>query len=138
MKRKLYILSLIALIFTSCGEKEMPKTLEDSLCDNDWHSTSLVLDDADIYLDFFEQGTFIIYQKIGEGGHTAYTGTWTLNGNILSGKYSGGEDWAASYAITMHDKFLTLISQNEAAEESVFQTCTIPEEVRLREPYYSY
>lgn len=125
-------MSLLALVLTACGEKETPKTIEDSLCDNDWHATVLPLENADIYLDFYREGTFLMYQKIGEGGHTVFTGTWDLNDNILSGKYSGGEDWAASYEIVMNDKFLTLTSRNDAAEESVFEVCTIPEDVRNR------
>jgi hypothetical protein len=130
MKKLLYILSLLVFM-TACGEKSDPETPSDPLCDKDWHSTSLAVEDADIYLDFSYDGSFVMYQKIGEGAYRSYAGTWNLDGNnVLSGKYSDGEDWAASYAITYDEKTLTMTSQNDAAEKSTFAACNIPDDVR--------
>jgi len=131
MKRLTYILTILMLA-ASCTEKENDDkgtALEERLC-KEWHSCTLSMDEADIYMSFSEDLTFELYQKIGEGSHRLYRGTWTLEGNVLSGKYNDGEDWGASYEIAMSDKFMTMTSKNDAAEENIFEECTIPEEVK--------
>jgi len=129
MKRILYILAAL-LLLASCGEKNGSKTeltLEQKLC-TEWHSTSLPVD-GDIYISFSEDRTFELYQQIGQGAHRLYRGTWSLEENLLTGKYNDGEGWAAAYTITINDKQLTMTSVNDAAEESVFVQEDIPEEV---------
>ena len=133
MKRIIYMLAA-ALLIMSCGDNgtgnggstELP--LEQKII-GEWHSTALSIE-ADIYLKFTEDKTFELYQKIGDGGHRLYRGSWNLEDNLLTGKYNDGEDWAASYLVTMHDKFLTLVSNNDAVEESVFAKEEIPAEVK--------
>ena len=131
MKRLLYFITAVALL-VSCSGKNGGKelTLEEKLC-AEWHSTSLAID-ADIFLNFIEGGTFEMYQQIGEGAYRLYGGTWGLDGNILTGKYSDGEDWAAAYDIIISDKTLTLTSKNDAAEESKFTRAAIPADVKDR------
>lgn len=134
MKRIISIISLMMLL-VSCGEKEntgsgsTESTFEEKFC-KEWHSCDLAMENADIYINFSEDRTFELYQKIGEGTHRLYRGTWNLTGNILSGKYNDGEDWAASYEVTMSDKFMVMTSRNDAAEENIFEDCAIPDEVR--------
>ena len=128
MKKIIYILTAAALL-AACGEKENNLTLEQKL-QGEWHSTSLAIEDAEIYLSFAENKTFEMYQQIKEGAHRLYRGSWNLEDNLLTGKYNDGEDWAASYLVTMHDKFLTLVSNNDAVEESVFAKEEIPAEVK--------
>lgn len=142
MKKIIFILATATLL-VACGEKEnngnengnengnggtTELTLEQKLL-GEWHSTMLVLE-ADIYLSFAENKTFEIYQQIEEGAHRLYRGTWNLEDNLLTGKYNDGEDWAASYLLTIHDKILTLVSNNDAAEESVFAKEEIPAEIK--------
>lgn len=130
MKKILYIISAL-LLFISCTEKDGGKTeltLQQKLC-GDWHSTSLAID-ADIYISFAEDNTFELYQQIGEGAHRLYRGTWNLEGDILTGKYNDGEDWAAAYLITIEGNTLTLTSQNDAAETAVYEKEEIPVEIK--------
>lgn len=130
MKKILYLLAAI-LVAASCGEKEEGKTeltLEQKL-QNQWHSTSLAID-ADIYLDFKADNTFELYQQIGEGAHRLYRGTWNLEGDLLTGRYNDGEDWAAAYKIAIEENTLTLTSQNDAAENAVYEKAEIPEEIK--------
>ena len=144
MKKLLYILTAL-LLMAGCGEKnhgpeKKEPTFEDKLC-AEWHSEMLPMDNADIYLQLNKDKTFELYQKIGEGAHRLYRGTWNVEENILTGVYNDGESWAAAYAAAMSDKFLTLTSQNDAAEESVFVKEEIPAEVKascevmVRSPY---
>ena len=107
----------------SCGEKggKQPElTLEQKLC-TEWHSTTLSLGGADIYLSFEENNTFELYQKIVEGAYRLYRGTWNLEEDLLTGKYNDGEDWAAAYQISIDGKTLTMTSQNDASEVSVYE-----------------
>ena len=131
MKKILFILSAL-MILASCGkDKGGDNTgldLELKLY-GDWHSTSLPID-GEIYLNFSEDKTFELYQQIGEGAHRLYRGTWALEGNLLTGKYNDGEDWAASYNVDVADKTLTMTSNNDAAEASVYEKTEIPAEVK--------
>lgn len=130
MKKILYIISAL-MLFAACGDKnggdKTGLTLEQKLC-GEWHSTSLPVD-GDVYIDFNEDKTFEMYQKIGEGAYRLYRGTWNLEENLLTGKYNDGEDWAAAYQVAMSDKFLTLTSGNDAAEETVYERSEIPASV---------
>lgn len=131
MKKILYILSALILM-VSCGEKggKQPElTLEQKLC-TEWHSTTLSLGGADIYLSFEENNTFELYQKIVEGAYRLYRGTWNLEEDLLTGKYNDGEDWAAAYQISIDGKTLTMTSQNDASEVSVYEKKEIPATVK--------
>ena len=131
MKKILYIISALMLM-VSCGEKggKQPElTLEQKLC-TEWHSTTLSLGGADIYLSFEENNTFELYQKIVEGAYRLYRGTWNLEEDILTGKYNDGEDWAAAYQISIEGETLTMTSKNDAAEVSVYKKAEIPSNVK--------
>lgn len=121
MKRIAYMI-IAALALISCGKDS--QTLEQKLC-NEWHSTTLAIE-ADIYLDFNSDKTFEIFQQIGQGAHRLYRGTWKLSDGVLSGKYNDGETWAADYTIDITGNSLKMTSKNDAAEESIFTSATIP------------
>lgn len=130
MKRILYIISAV-LLLASCGggKEEESKKNPAELILGEWQSTTLSVN-GDIYLDFNEDKTFEMYQKIGEGAYRLYRGKWNIENNILTGKYNDGESWAASYDVAIEGKSLTLTSKNDAAEVSKYTSCTIPEEVK--------
>ena len=127
MKRILYILTAL-MILVSCGKEKTGLTLEQKLY-GDWHSTSLPID-GEIYISFSEDNTFELYQQIGEGAHRLYRGTWALEENLLTGKYNDGEDWAAAYNLAIADNVLTMTSNNDAAEVSVYEKAEIPADVK--------
>ena len=131
MKKLIYIFSAMVLL-ASCGKNEEDKkpelTLEQQLI-GQWHSVSNSLE-ADLYIDFQEGKTFELYQQIGEGAHRLYRGTWNLEGNLLTGKYNDGEDWAAAYQVEMREKQLVLTSSDDTAEKSTYEKAEIPAEVK--------
>lgn len=130
MKKLLYMLSAL-LMLAGCGEKngeDDKKSTAELLC-GEWHSTTLTVS-GDVYLDFNEDKTFEMYQKIGDGAYRLYRGTWNVENDILSGKYNDGENWAASYDVAIEGKNLTLTSRNDAAEVTKYSSCTVPEEVK--------
>ena len=116
MKKLLYILTAI-VVLASCGKNgDEKQTLEQKVC-AEWHSTQLPIS-GDIYIDFNGDKTFELYQQIGEGAYRLYRGTWNLEGDLLTGRYNDGEDWACSYTVALEGNKLTLTSSNSAAEVS--------------------
>lgn len=128
MKRIIYISTLLLLILSGCKKEDPAPGPKDMLC-GEWHSYTLPVD-ADIYAQFSSEGSFKLYQKIGEGPYLLYSGSWSMEGNVISGKYEDGTDWAASYDVIFSDKFMTWTSRNDAAEESQYERSSIPDEVK--------
>ena len=111
------------------GGKQIDKlTPEQKLC-TEWHSTQLPVT-GDIYIDFNDDKTFELYQQIGEGAYRLYRGTWNLEGDLLTGRYNDGEDWAYAYQVTIDDKTLTLSAQEDRAIENVYVKCEIPDIIK--------
>lgn len=133
MKRILLIFAVLALV-ASCGKNEEGKKpeidLEEQLI-GQWHSTSISVE-GDIYIEFYQEKSFELYQQIGDGAYRLYRGTWNLEGDLLTGKYNDGEDWAAAYKVAIEGDVLTMTSQNDAAETSTYKKSDIPSEVKER------
>ena len=128
MKKLLYILTAI-VVLASCGKNgDEKQTLEQKVC-AEWHSTQLPIS-GDIYIDFNGDKTFELYQQIGEGAYRLYRGTWNLEGDLLTGRYNDGEDWACSYTVALEGNKLTLTSSNSAGEVSVYEKSSIPASVK--------
>ena len=120
------------MLIASCGKNEEGKKPEINLEEQiigQWHSTSISVD-GDIYIEFDQAKTFELYQRIGEGAYRLYRGTWNLEGDLLTGKYNDGEDWAAAYKVSIEGDALTMTSNNDAAETSSFMRSEIPSEVK--------
>lgn len=124
MKKLLYILTIAALSLTGC--KKAP-TLRELIC-REWRGVELSAD-AGIYINFISDGTFELYQKL-ENEFELRRGTWTLTGDVLSGKYNDNEDWAADYTVSVEGNKLTMISRNEGAETSIYVQCAIPSVIK--------
>lgn len=62
-----------------------------------------------VYLEFTSEGAFTLYQKIGAGRYTRFSGNYSIDQEAaqLSGNYSGGKAWGP-YACTCTDSSLTL------------------------------
>ena len=129
MKKLLYITLFALVAFAGCSkpDAEKPLTLEQKLC-NEWRGSELSVD-ASVYVSFLADGTFELYQKM-EDGFELRRGTWTLTGDVLSGKYNDNEDWAADYTVSVEGNKLTMISRNEGAETSIYVQCAIPSVIK--------
>ena len=83
-----------------------------------------------IYLQLNEDNTFDLYQHTTDVLWVHYTGTYSLNGNTLSGVYSDGESWATSYTIkyskVAEPKQILLTSPDN---KGIYTATTIPDAV---------
>jgi hypothetical protein len=80
----------------------------------------------EVYIDFKDDKTFSMWQKLGEGRHRKYTGTWELTENVLTGKYSDGKSWGTSYNISLDSGNLYMSEIKQNLETYVYKPCTIP------------
>ena len=132
MKKILYIFIAAICLLTSC-EKELkfPEKLY-----GDWycHSTSLTSTDVHVYVTFNED-SFILYQKIGDGAYRVYNGTYTLTPGesgscILTGEYSDGTPWGAEYVVISSSNDIIIFTAGDVTETYTRVTGGIPEDVK--------
>lgn len=130
MRNAIFILASVMLIAAvSCKKDENPVDYKAKL-PGEWHYVSEDLD-VDIYASFDENGDFHLYQQLGEGRHRHYSGSWTVNGNTLSGTYEGGEPWGSSYSMSFSDDdTMTLTALNGSDESNTYVRDDIPSEVK--------
>lgn len=133
MKKLLLAVAFVAL-FVACKPKQPEKPALDPT--GIWELTSIstkvsVGDVAvSVYLEFSAEGTFTIYQKIGEGRYKRFTGTFEvdLDNNRISGKYDGGAKWGP-YDCTCNDKTLTLKLVGGTETDSYTKIEAVPADV---------
>ena len=76
----------------------------------------------------FSGGSFTLYQKIGEGRYTQFTGSYTLNDKTLTGNYAGGKSWGP-YTAAMSGGNLTLTSAGGKEVDTYKKIGSIPSSV---------
>ena len=109
---------LTLLTIAGCKKEEPVLTLSQKLC-AEWRGSELSIDAA-IYMKFASDGTFELYQKMSSEEFELRRGTWTLTGDILSGKYNDQEAWSTSYKISVENDRLTMVSQDEGSETNIY------------------
>lgn len=111
----LYIFIAAALVLSVSGcEKENKKTQNVDivgkweLVDMQTKSVQIGSYEVTVFLDFRSDKTFSLSQKLGDGRAREFSGTWSLTGNTLSGKYSDGTSWGAGYKVKIEDEQLIM------------------------------
>ena len=127
MKRIIYIAIFALVALTGCQKENSKVPTLKQMIVGEWRGSEISVDAA-IYLSIKADGTFELYQKMTSDDFELRRGTWSLEGDILSGTYNDGEPWAASYKVSA-DSVLTMVSQAEGAETSVYIRCAIPVEI---------
>lgn len=135
MKRLLYIVTLAATLLCGCekengesgGSKEPELTLEEKVC-GEWHA-QISSAQTELYAGFTE-GKFELYQKVGDGVHRLYRGSWEMNDDIISGKYNDGQAWACSYKVELSGETMKWTSADASATIMEFRKKEIPEQVK--------
>lgn len=138
MKIKTIFFAIVALLAVSCkptpdsgSSTDNTKWYSDGNICGEWMLTKLSDRDTEIlvYISFNEDSSFDLYQKVYNVVWLHYTGTFTLNGTTLSGVYSDGKAWAASYSVAYTDspKRIRLTNATDNADVAIYTEQSIPE-----------
>ena len=85
----------------------------------------------DVYLNFRDDGSFELFQKIGGGHYSSLTGTFSFDGGILSGSYSNGSPWGGTYDVIISDDSMVMTDRDVIAPgEYAYTKTSIPDAVR--------
>lgn len=129
MKKIIYVIATI-LLAASCQEKA------DKVVDQiagEWHYTNSESEvNEDVYVSFATDGSFELYQKIGDGAYWYSEGTFTLDAEtmVLTGVYTDRYPWKYSYKVTVNDRTLTLSAMELEGYSTTYTRETIPAQVR--------
>ena len=77
-------------------------------------------------MDLKADNTFDLWQKLGEGRHRKYSGTWTLTETTLTGKYSDGKEWGSAYEVSLDEGNLIMTETKTGTETYTYKSCVIP------------
>ncbi len=112
----------------SCGEKNEGPAVSEKIV-AEWHlvSVSGMTSAPEVYVDFAQDLSFSLYQKIGEGRYRRYEGTYTVSGSLVSGKYSDGEKWGSDYEASFEGENLVLTAQNGSEEVCTYEKKALSE-----------
>ena len=132
MKSRLFLLAALFVALASVGcnkEPETPAVDYAKVIVGQWHCAPEGYD-VDVYVSFEAEGTFNEYQRLGDGGYRHYTGTWSVEKDVLSGVYSDGVEWGSSYTISFDGANMILTATNDSAEAMTYVQTTIPDDVK--------
>lgn len=129
--KRIIIIVLSTILIAGCGyNSKEPKTIDITgqweLMDMQTKAIQIGEVEIEVYLEFNADKTFNIWQKIGEGRHREFTGTWEITDNSLSGKYSDGKEWGSVYEVSMEDGNLNLSETKSGTETYVYHKCQLP------------
>ena len=127
---KIISLAMMLLVaLTGCGEKESGKGVKVA---GEWQLVQWndATPEFKVYIDFNADGTFEMYQQVWSFDYELYTGKYVVTGDVMTGTYADGSNWACGYKVNVVDGQLTMYSQEDQSETSLYEKCTIPEEIK--------
>ena len=121
------VLSVLAAA-VSCGEKDNGPAVSEKIV-AEWHllGVSGMTSVPQVYVNFSQDLSFELYQKIGEGRYRKYDGTYSVTGALVSGKYSDGEKWGSDYQASFDGEKLLLTAQNGSEEVCTYEKKALSE-----------
>lgn len=136
MKKILSILAMAAVLLACASCKKASKKEKTPAVIGEWQLEQIITksvqyagQEVDVYLSFAKDGSFEIYQMLGQGRFRKYTGSWAISGSTLSGTYASGKAWGSSYLISAEGETLTLTA-TVGGDENVYSRAVIPEEIK--------
>lgn len=127
---KIISLAMMLLVaLTGCGEKEGGKGVKVA---GEWQLVQWndATPEFKVYIDFNADGTFEMYQQVWSFDYELYTGKYVVTGDVMTGTYADGSNWACGYKVNVVDGQLTMYSQEDQSVTSLYEKCTIPEEIK--------
>jgi hypothetical protein len=126
------LVMLLALALVGCEEKNGPTGGKKGELTGEWKLTTWndAAPEFHVYIAFNDDNTFEMYQQVWSFDYELYTGTYTINGDIVTGVYADGSNWLCGYKFVKSGDTLTMYSQEDTSVTSVYEKCTIPEEIK--------
>lgn len=137
MMKKLFAMATVLLALVACsGKKNNPDDPKPAKVDitGVWELTTVTTKatvgsvNVSVYIDFVSGGTFNLYQKIGDGRYTQFTGKYTFADGKLSGSYDGGATWGP-YTAEVNGSTLTLTTAGGKEVDTYKKISSIPTSV---------
>lgn len=128
------LIALFAMALVGCGGDEEGSG-DTPIVQTDiygkWHLMTLcdATPEFDVYIEFTKDGKFNIYQQVWSFTYEHFTGNFTINGNVVSGTYSDGSQWTASYKFAVANSKLSLTNVMNSDEIAIYDACKIPAEI---------
>ena len=135
MKKFFAVFALLALALVGCDPTDTPNTPNNPTVDTnivgewklvEWNGETPTFV---VYLDFNGDASFSIYQQVWTLYYELFEGSYGVNDDVISGTYTDGSTWASGYKYSIAGNTLTLTSKDNASISSVYEKCTIPQEV---------
>lgn len=133
---KYIIAALLAVLAISSCKKDNPSQnggqADEGSVYGSWHMTSWAGNSTpDIYASFNEDGTFDLYQRLYSPTYEHFTGSWSLDGGVLSGSYDDGASWRTGYNVQINasGEEMTLTATGNADDKATYTKAEIPEEI---------
>ena len=128
--RFIILAALLVFILPACSN-EKPQTIniigEWELMDiQATKSAQIGNETIEIYLEFKDDKTFNLWQKLGAGRHKKFTGTWELTESVLTGKYSDGRTWGSSYNVRVESDNLYMSETYQNLETYIYKSSKVP------------
>lgn len=120
----------VLLLGTSCQKDSDALTAKLAA---DWHYTAQENGVAEeVWISFTADGTFEMFQKIGDGPYWYTKGEYALDSKtkVLSGIYSDRYPWKYSYKVSISDKTLEMAAVELEDYKLTYAKETIPAQVR--------
>ena len=136
MKARIILFAVLVMMVSACGDKggDSKKGLDITgqweLIDIETKVVHIGEAEIEVYIEFNKDNTFNLWQMIGAGRFEKMTGTWTLNQNVLSGKYSDGKAWGANYEVGIESGNLVMTETKQDIQTYIYRKCTIPSDIQ--------
>jgi uncharacterized protein (TIGR03066 family) len=134
MMKKVFAFLAAALVLAACGGKDNPEPEKTVSVVGTWELSNVATKasvgsvSVSVYVQFAADGSFLLYQKVGEGRFSAFSGTFKLEGGKLSGKYSNGSSWGP-YEASVTNSSLTLTTAGGKEVDTYTKISSIPASV---------
>ena len=130
MKRLIFIFAILALFVATGCEKNAAQSY-DFLGDRHYSATENAVAE-DIWVSFFADGTFEMYQKVGEGPYWYSHGEFAFDAtaDVLTGVYSDRYDWKYSYVVSVSGSTMVMKAVEVENYSVTYTKETVPAEVK--------
>lgn len=107
---------------------EPPTGGDTSTIEGVWHLTEWrgVTPSFEVYMDITATGGITLYQRIDNNYWEIYQSSAYIDAGVISGVYTDGVNWGASYTITVEEESMTWVDTSDATDISVYTRAELP------------